>query len=83
MNGQEAAREHPYEPEPGAVVRDAQGRVGRFVGRDYWGHHILRPLRGGREWDAGTGELRPAAQSDVLSEAVREANARSQRQGRA
>ncbi|MFF0447011.1 hypothetical protein ACFYT4_11445 [Streptomyces sp. NPDC004609] len=76
---EESAREHPYEPEPGDVVRDAATRkVGRVM--DRVGARVqLRPLNGGREWDALPGDLRPAAQSDAMSEAVADANALSRR----
>ncbi|MFF0446956.1 hypothetical protein ACFYT4_11155 [Streptomyces sp. NPDC004609] len=81
MSFEESAREHPYEPEPGDVVRDAATRkVGRVM--DRMGLRVqLRPLNGGREWDALPEDLSPAAQSDAMSAAVAEANAQS-RQGR-
>ncbi|MFI6289385.1 hypothetical protein ACIBCM_32350 [Streptomyces sp. NPDC051018] len=79
MSTEETAREHPYEPEPGEVVHDAATRkVGRVM--DRMGSRVqLRPLNGGREWDALPSDLRPAAQSDAMSEAVAEANALSRR----
>jgi hypothetical protein len=66
-----------YVPEPGEVVRDgATRRIGRVM--DLMGPVVcLRPLNGGREWDAWPGDLSPAVQSDALSADVAEANARS------
>jgi hypothetical protein len=40
----------------------------------------IRPLAGGREWDADPGHLRLLAQDELLRALVAEANARS-RQG--
>ncbi|MGW6457066.1 hypothetical protein ACWF94_14295 [Streptomyces sp. NPDC055078] len=37
----------------------------------------MRPLNGGREWDAHAEDLAPAAQSDAMSAAVAEVNAYS------
>lgn len=34
----------------------------------------LRPLNGGREWEADPAEMAPARQSDALTERVAEAN---------
>ncbi|MEO3974107.1 hypothetical protein [Streptomyces sp. CAU 1734] len=63
--------------ETGAVVRDAAGnRIGRVMG-DVGGRIQLRPLNGGREWDALPEDLSPAAQSDALSTAVAEVNSLS------
>ncbi|MBU7596406.1 hypothetical protein JGS22_001805 [Streptomyces sp. P38-E01] len=63
----------------GEVVRDiARERVGRVVGRE--GSYVqLRPLGGGREWDAEPRELRAMSQTEVLSALVAELNARSRR----
>ncbi|MFI6287167.1 hypothetical protein ACIBCM_20875 [Streptomyces sp. NPDC051018] len=79
MTLEENAREHPYEPVPGDVVRDAATRrVGRVM--DRMGLRVqLRPLNGGREWDAMPQDLSPASQSDAMSAAVAEANAQSWR----
>ncbi|MGW4030105.1 hypothetical protein ACWEFL_12410 [Streptomyces sp. NPDC004838] len=75
-----SAREHPYEPEPGDVVLDAATRrVGRVM--DRVGARVqIRPLNGGREWDARPEDVSPAAQSDAMREAVSQANAQT-RQG--
>ncbi|MFJ2716741.1 hypothetical protein [Streptomyces sp. NPDC087437] len=40
----------------------------------------LRPLAGGREWDAHPHHLRPLTPSQLLSALVADANARSRRQ---
>lgn len=49
-------------PEPGAVVRDVRGDVGRVM--DYQGGRVwLRPLTGGREWDATPGDVRVISNS--------------------
>jgi hypothetical protein len=64
-------------PAVGRVVKDSQnGRVGRVMGHE--GPYVqLRPLSGGKEWDAKPENLSPAKQSDALSAAVAEVNARS------
>lgn len=66
-----------YEPTVGDTVEDtASRRVGKVMG------HVgpfarLRPIGGGREWDAEPGNLRPLALSEALSAGVAAANARS------
>ncbi|MFI1867448.1 hypothetical protein [Streptomyces jumonjinensis] len=73
MRGTEPDREPAQAA--GAVVRDAASkRVGRVMGH-VGGRVQLRPLNGGREWDAFPEDLSPAAQSDVMSAAVAVANA--------
>ncbi|MFE7812356.1 hypothetical protein ACFU5P_10350 [Streptomyces sp. NPDC057433] len=64
-------------PGVGAAVRDTvRGRVGRVMG--HVGPYVqLRPLAGGREWDADPARLRRLTPSEVLSALVGEANARS------
>ncbi|MFD6434850.1 hypothetical protein [Streptomyces venezuelae] len=61
----------------GKVVHDAaRDRVGRVMGHE--GPYIqLRPLAGGREWDADPGHLRPLTPTELLSALLAEANARS------
>lgn len=63
----------------GDAVRDiATDRVGRVMGRE--GPYVqLRPLAGGREWDAEPAHLRPMSQSELLSALLAELNARSRR----
>ncbi|MET9932620.1 MULTISPECIES: hypothetical protein [unclassified Streptomyces] len=68
------APEHPRRWEPGDVARDARtDRVGHVMG------HVgpcyrLRPLTGGREWEAHADDMVPARQSDAMSPQVRELN---------
>jgi hypothetical protein len=63
-------------PEIGDLVYDeSTGRIGRVMG------HVgpcwqLRPVGGGREWDA-PGPLRPVTLAEALSQGVATANARS------
>lgn len=64
-------------PTLGEAVHDAaRDRVGRVMGHE--GPYIqLRPLAGGREWDADASHLRPLTQDELLSALVAEVNARS------
>ncbi|QFQ96915.1 hypothetical protein F9278_12580 [Streptomyces phaeolivaceus] len=65
-----------YAPRVGDLVWDgATRRVGEVKGIEgpYW---QLRPVGGGREWDA-SGPLRPATADERLSAGVALANARS------
>jgi hypothetical protein len=39
----------------------------------------LRPLGGGREWDADPAHVRPASRDELLSAQLAEVNARSRR----
>ncbi|WEH20493.1 hypothetical protein [Streptomyces sp. VNUA24] len=61
----------------GDTVRDAgSGRIGRVMG--FVGPYVqLRPVGGGREWDALLEGLRPATRSEALREGVARSNARS------
>ncbi|WP_330166879.1 hypothetical protein [Streptomyces sp. HB2AG] len=60
------------------AVDTARDRVG--VVMDHVGGRVnLRPLGGGREWDADPGRVRPADRADELRTRVREANAESRR----
>ncbi|MEU8978492.1 hypothetical protein [Streptomyces sp. NPDC048309] len=65
-----------YEPEPGDLVYDeGTHKIGEAV--DHVGPHWqLKPLGGGREWDAH-GPLRPPTQAERLASGVALANARS------
>ncbi|MDH6630542.1 hypothetical protein M2271_008403 [Streptomyces sp. LBL] len=67
----------PTVPTVGEAVHDgARDRVGRVMGHE--GPYLqLRPLAGGREWDAEPDHLRPLTQDELLSALVAEANARS------
>jgi len=64
-------------PTIGKVVRDAaRDLVGRVMGHE--GPYIqLRPLAGGREWDAEPGHLRSLTPDELLSALLAEVNARS------
>ncbi|MFI0528561.1 hypothetical protein ACH3XX_00755 [Streptomyces scabiei] len=66
-----------YKPSVGDVVEDTdRKRVGKLMsieGDNAW----LRPLGGGREWDARPERLRPATPAQALSANVAAANARS------
>lgn len=58
----------------GSTVRDtARDRIG--VVMDDLGHHLqLRPLDGGREWDADPERVEPVGPREVLRARVAEAN---------
>ncbi|THA35472.1 hypothetical protein E6R18_04515 [Streptomyces sp. A1277] len=64
-------------PRVGTAVHDAgSGRVGLVMGHE--GPCLqLRPLAGGREWEADPADLRPLDPAELLSARVAEANARS------
>ncbi|MDX3455564.1 hypothetical protein PV396_27120 [Streptomyces sp. ME02-8801-2C] len=66
-----------YEPNLGDTVEDTGTRkVGKVMG--YVGPYVqLRPIGGGREWDARPDDLRPVTESQALRTAVAVANARS------
>lgn len=66
-----------YQPSVGDTVEDtARRRIGRVMGAE--GPYVqLRPIGGGREWDAEPSKLRPLTQGEALSAGVAEANARS------
>ncbi|MFC9676405.1 MULTISPECIES: hypothetical protein [unclassified Streptomyces] len=71
------------EPVPFLEVGDAvhdtvRDRFGRVMGHE--GPCLqIRPLAGGREWDADPGHLRILSQDELLRALVAEANARSRR----
>lgn len=57
------------------TVRD---RVGRVMGHE--GPYLqIRPLGGGREWDADPRHVRTLSQDELLSALLAEVNARSRR----
>ncbi|MFJ6895656.1 hypothetical protein [Streptomyces hokutonensis] len=65
-----------YEPDVGDLVFDeATRQVGRVMGHE-GPHFQLRPVGGGREWDA-QGPIRPPSDAERLSAGVAMANARS------
>lgn len=67
----------PVEPAPGSAVRDpARDRVGVVMGHE--GPYLqLRPLGGGREWDADPTTVQPLTPAELLSARVAQLNARS------
>ncbi|MEU3249911.1 hypothetical protein [Streptomyces sp. NPDC006997] len=69
-------------PAVGAAVRDTvRDRVGRVMGRQ--GPYLqVRPLGGGREWDADPQNVRALSQDELLSALLAEVNARSRRRTR-
>ncbi|MEI5520640.1 hypothetical protein WB388_08500 [Streptomyces brasiliscabiei] len=66
-----------YQPALGDLVEDtARKRVGKVMG--FEGPYVqLRPIGGGREWDAEPGSIRQATLAQALSAGVAVANARS------
>ncbi|MFI1800814.1 hypothetical protein ACH427_26150 [Streptomyces sp. NPDC020379] len=64
----------PSVPDIGAYVFDVRlGRVGQVMGDE--GLRLqLRPLYGGREWDAEIEDTRPATRAELLSAKVKAAN---------
>ncbi|MFF4170938.1 hypothetical protein [Streptomyces sp. NPDC001744] len=64
-------------PERGALVYDQVARVvGEFRGKA-GPYAMLRPVGGGREWQANPADLRPATPAERLSAGVRAANDRT------
>lgn len=66
-----------HKPAIGDTVEDTgRKKVGRVMG--YEGPYVqLRPIGGGREWDAEPRHLRLLTLTEALSAGVAEANARS------
>ncbi|MFH9469058.1 hypothetical protein ACH4LT_17535 [Streptomyces clavifer] len=64
-------------PDVGAAVHDSgSGRVGLVMGHQ--GPYVqLRPLGGGREWDADPTHVRLVSRDELLSAQLAEVNARS------
>ena len=71
----------PSGPAVGATVRDTvHDRVGVVMGHE--GPYVqLRPLSGGREWDADANRVQLLTPAELLSARVAEANARSRTDG--
>ncbi|WP_405860137.1 hypothetical protein OG407_20910 [Streptomyces sp. NBC_01515] len=64
-------------PQSGALLRDTdRGRVGEFMGKA-GPYYMLRPVGGGREWEASPEVVEPLTPEEVLSEKVKRANAQS------
>jgi len=72
----------PPEPGVGVTVRDTlHDRVGVVMGHE--GPYLqLRPLSGGREWDADASRVQLLTPAELLSARVAEANARSRKDNR-
>ncbi|WP_405675506.1 hypothetical protein OG292_07470 [Streptomyces sp. NBC_01511] len=70
----------PAEPTIGDTVHDtARDRVGIVMAHQ--GPCLqLRPLGGGREWDADPAHVRPPSPAELLSAQLAEVNARSRQQ---
>lgn len=67
----------------GSTVRDEEtGRVGEVMGHE-GGRVQLRPLLGGREWDARPDRVRPVTATDLLSARVAAVNSLPRRGGSA
>ncbi|MCP3818507.1 hypothetical protein NLX86_10370 [Streptomyces sp. A3M-1-3] len=66
-------------PAIGETVRDThRNRLGIIT--DHLGPYIqLRPLVGGREWDANPDHIEPVSPPEVLSARLAEVNSRSRR----
>lgn len=63
--------------EPGTIVYDPQTRkVGEYLDRT-GPFAMLRPLGGGREWEADPARIRPATPEERLSASVKSVNSRS------
>ncbi|GAB2799947.1 hypothetical protein GCM10027073_34940 [Streptomyces chlorus] len=69
----------PAPPPPGTAVRDTErDRVGVVMG--HAGPYLqLRPLSGGRDWDADPDRVRTLTSEELLRTRLAEANARSRR----
>ncbi|MGW7244294.1 hypothetical protein [Streptomyces sp. NPDC054804] len=67
----------PYAPKIGETVEDTERRrIGKVMG--FVGPYVqLRPVEGGREWDATPEKLRPVPVAEALGPVVAAANARS------
>ncbi len=66
-------------PEPGSLVYDpASGKVGEYQGMG-GPYALLRPLGGGREWEADPGRIRPPTLGERLSAGIKAANSRAGR----
>ncbi|MDQ0404733.1 hypothetical protein ABVB69_29910 [Streptomyces sp. NPDC000349] len=70
-------RTEPATFDPGAVLYDpATAKVGEYQGLA-GPRALLRPVGGGREWEAEPAGLRPATDRERLGAGVRAANARA------
>lgn len=84
MTGNPQPDPEKTDPEPavGTPVRDTvRDLIGVVMDRE--GPYLqLRPLGGGREWDADPSRIQLLTQTEVLSARVAQANARSRQEGR-
>ncbi|MGC9536318.1 hypothetical protein [Streptomyces sp. UG1] len=65
--------------EPGMPVYDpATKKVGEYQGKA-GPYAMLRPMGGGREWEADPALIRPATQEERIGAGVRAANRRTKR----
>lgn len=65
-------------PEVGVLMYDPVTRkVGEYQGKA-GPYAMLRPVGGGREWEADPEQIRPATSSERLSAGVKAANARAE-----
>ena len=75
----EAEAERAAVTEPGTFVFDPRTRkVGEYRGKA-GPYAMLRPVGGGREWEADPALIRPATPEERLSAAVNAANAQSRK----
>ncbi|KUF19760.1 MULTISPECIES: hypothetical protein [Streptomyces] len=68
---------YPAKPALGSTVRDGKtGALGHVMGHE--GPYVqLRPLAGGKEWDADPARVEPVDATELLSARVAVANERS------
>ncbi|MFC9813335.1 hypothetical protein ACFVJM_14870 [Streptomyces virginiae] len=76
------ATDHSPQPAIGDTVRDTRhNRIG--IVTDRLGPYLqLRPLTGGREWDADPAHVEPATPPEVLRARLAEVNSRSRKRPR-
>ncbi|WP_327236895.1 hypothetical protein OG349_26060 [Streptomyces sp. NBC_01317] len=65
-------------PRIGRLVRDNKGRLGRYMGKA-GPYAMLRPVGGGKEWEADLESVESLTDAEALSAEVKETNARSGR----
>ncbi|MCN9239568.1 hypothetical protein NGF19_02010 [Streptomyces sp. RY43-2] len=75
-NSDAVERQPPPVPASGALVVDADGRVGEFRG-EVSGLWCLRPVTGGTTWTVVPEDTRPATPEQRIHADVARANARS------
>jgi hypothetical protein len=60
------------------VIDSVRNKIGEFMGKQ-GPSYMLRPLGGGREWEAEPGNVRPLTQDERLKAQLRARNSRSPR----